>query len=134
MSASTYFKNLTINHLMRGEAHTPPAVVYVALFTGDSGLLGDAPTQEVTGASYERKAITLGASTVASTFNTAEIKWDPISEDWGIVTHVAIVTDLVNTNWGSDVHVLAFKPLVSSKNIVSGSIFSFPIGNLDIFY
>lgn len=134
MSISKYFKNLTINHLIRGEAHTPPATVYIALFKGVAGLEEDAPTEEVVGASYSRKAVTLGASTGGSTFNTVAVGWDPITEDWGIVTHAAIVTHPTNSNWGVDVHVLTFKPLVSSKNIISGSVFSFPIGNIDLYY
>jgi hypothetical protein len=64
---STFLRNTIIDHLLRNQAYTPPATVYVSLHTADPGLTG---ANEVTGGSYARQALTLSAGSAGSTSNT----------------------------------------------------------------
>lgn len=45
---SDYMENKIIDHMLRNQAYTPPATVYVALFTAVTGLEANNPTSEVT--------------------------------------------------------------------------------------
>lgn len=101
---SDYLENKLIDYLLRGQAFTAPATVYV-------GLLTSAPTDagggvEVTGGAYARVAVSsslanwagtqAAASTVASsgtsgtTSNNAAITFPAPTANWGSVTHIGI--------------------------------------------
>jgi hypothetical protein len=55
-----YLENKIIDHMLRNQAYTPPSTVYVALFTTATG--DDGSGTEVSGGSYARQAVTLGAA------------------------------------------------------------------------
>lgn len=52
---SDFFENKIGDHMLRNQAYTPPATVYVALFTAATGLEANNPTAEVAGGSYARQ-------------------------------------------------------------------------------
>ena len=64
MTASLYLQNKIANHIYRATSFTSPATVYAALFTS-TALLSDLNagtlTNEVSGGSYARVAVTFGA-------------------------------------------------------------------------
>jgi hypothetical protein len=116
MDFSVYYRNLVINHMLRAVSHTPvPNGVYVALFKADTGLSSNNPTSEVTGVGYSRKQVTLSAATVGDSANSADITFDPAEEDWGIITHIALVDHATNTSWGTNVNVLMWDNLRDSS-------------------
>lgn len=100
---SNYLENKLIDFAIRGQAFTPAATLYAALFTAGPDDTGGGT--EVTGGSYARVAVTsnmtnwagtqAAASTSASsgtggtTSNNTAITFPAPTADWGVVTHVA---------------------------------------------
>lgn len=101
---SNYLENKLIDWLLRGQAFTPPATVYVGLLTSSPADAGGGT--EVTGGAYARVAIAsslanwagtqAAASTVASsgtsgtTSNNAAITFPAPSASWGAATHFGV--------------------------------------------
>lgn len=129
---SDYYEDWIINHLLRNQSFTPPATVYVALFTAVTGLETNNPTAEVSGGSYARQAVTLSAASGGASSNTADITFPTATASWGTVSHVALVDHQTNTTWGTNVNVLMWSALDTSKAIDSGDTFKINTGDLDI--
>lgn len=130
---SDYLENVIINHLLRNQAFTPPANIYVALFTADTGLESNNPSAEVSGGAYVRREIVLTAPTTpGESENNADIEFPEATADWGILTHLAIVDHLSNTTWGTNVNVLMWGPLAATREIKTGDTFKFPAGDVDV--
>lgn len=103
-NASNRLENLILDHVFRSATWSPPANLYLALYTAAPGDAGGGT--EVTGGSYARKSLTpgdtlfeatqggtTGASSGTSnvTRNAAAILFSPSpSADWGAVTHWAL--------------------------------------------
>ena len=101
---SDYVENGIIDWLLRGQAFTPPATVYVGLLTAAPSDAGGGT--EVTGGSYARVAVTSSlanwagtqsaGSTVASsgtggtTSNNGAITFPAPTANWGVVTHIGL--------------------------------------------
>lgn len=85
MDISTYLGNKIIDHLLRNQAFTPAAIVYVSLHTGDPGLVG---SNEVAGGSYVRQAVTLTAGSSKATASSAALNFTGMPA--AVVTHVGI--------------------------------------------
>jgi hypothetical protein len=66
MGMSTYLAGKVIDHILRNQAYTPVATVYVSLHTGDPGLVG---SNEVTGGTYTRQAAGFTAASSSHTDN-----------------------------------------------------------------
>ena len=129
MNISNYYRNMIINHMLRGEAFSPPATVYLALFTSNTGLQTNSPTGEVSASGYVRKAISLSEATTGNSANSGDIEWDTAVAAWGTVYQAAIVDHETNTNWGTNVNVLMWNDLEESKTVNIGDIFRFSAGN-----
>lgn len=103
-SKTDYLENKQIDHRLRGQAYTPPATVYIGLFTA-------APTDagggtEVTGGSYARVAVaasmaewagtqsagsnTASTGTSGTTSNNSTITFPAPTANWGIITAFGI--------------------------------------------
>lgn len=117
---------------MRNQAYTPAATVYIALFTAVTGLESNAPTAEVSGGSYARQALALDAASGGATANTSIIDFPIATANWGTVTHVAIVDHLTNSTWGTNVNVLVWAALTTSREILTGELLRISAGDLDI--
>lgn len=128
---SDYYENKIIDHMLRGQAFTPPATVYVALFTANTGLESNSPSAEVSGGSYARQTLTLSAAAAGATSNSGDLTFPTASANWGTVTSVAIVDHATNTTWGTNVNVLMYADLTASKVINSGDVFRILTGDLD---
>lgn len=142
MSAlSDYLENKLVDHVLRGQAYTPPATVYVALFTAAPSDAGGGT--EVSGGAYARVAVTSGlaawagtqsaGSTTASsgtggqTSNNAAITFPAPTASWGTVTHFGIYDASTGGN------LLIWSALSSPKSINDGDAApSFAAGALTV--
>jgi hypothetical protein len=73
---SDYLENKLVDHTLRNVTYTPPATVYLALFTSTATLgqlEANTITNEVTGGSYARQAVTFVAASSGGTSNSATI-------------------------------------------------------------
>ena len=121
---SDYYENQIIDHMLRAVAFTPPATVYVALFTA-------APTDagggtEVSGGAYARQAVTLSAASAGATSNSADITFPAATANWGTVVALGLFDALTVGN------LLMWTNLDVSKAVNSGDTAKFNTGDLDI--
>ncbi len=127
---SDYMEDAIIN-TMRGQA-TVNVAVYTALFTSVTNLEINAPDDEVSGGSYARELAGLSAPSGGASSNAGDINFTTATANWGIVSHVALVTNVDATVWGTDVHVLMWSPLDVNKQVDNGDTFKISTGDLDV--
>jgi len=121
---SNYLENALINGTLRATSYTAPTTIYLALYTTDPT---DADTgTEVSGASYARQTITMGAPSNGVSTNSAAIEFSAAGGSWGTVTHIGIRDALTTGN------LLYHTPLDASKTIATGDIFRVSVGNLSV--
>lgn len=127
-AASDYLENKIIDWLLRGQTFTPPATVYVGLFTtapSDSG-----GGTEVSGGSYARVGVgsslanwagtqSAGSTTASSgtggqTSNNGAITFPAPTANWGTVTHFGLFDASTSGN------LLFWAALTASKTINNG--------------
>jgi hypothetical protein len=138
---SDYTENKVIDLLLRGQAFTAPATVYVGLSTAacsDSSV----GTEVANSNNYSRVAVTsnltnwqstqgntsASTGTGGATQNLAAINFPTPSGSWGTVTHWFLID---SGTWGSG-NLLVCKSLTSSQTIGSGNTVSFAIGALTL--
>jgi hypothetical protein len=86
---SNYLAGKIYDLVLQNTAYTPPATVYVGLYTA-------APTDagggtEVSGNAYARKAVTMGADTNGVGSNSAQVLFDAATPSgWGNIVAVGI--------------------------------------------
>ena len=119
-----YLENKIIDHMLRNQAYTPPSTVYVALFT--SATDDTSGGTEVSGGSYARQAVTLGAASGGASSNTADITFPQATAAWGTITHVALMDAETGGN------MLMHSPLDESKTVNNGDTFKINAGDLDV--
>jgi len=121
---SNYLENALINVTLRNTAYTAPTTVYLALYTSDPT---DADTgTEVSGGSYARQSITMGAPSNGVSTNSAAIEFPQAGASWGTVAYVGIRDALTAGN------LLYHSPLTTSKAIDTGDIFKVSAGSLSV--
>ena len=121
---SNYLENALINAVLRNTTYTSPATVYVSLYTSDP-TDADSGT-EVSGGSYARTAVTMGAPSNGVSTNSADVTFPTCTASWGTVTHIGIHDASTGGN------LLFHTPLDTSKTIDSGDIFKITTGNLSV--
>ena len=121
---SNYLENALINAVLRNTTYTSPATVYVSLYTSDP-TDADCGT-EVSGGSYARTAVTMGAPSDGVSTNSADVTFPTATASWGTVTHIGIHDASTSGN------LLFHTPLDTSKTIDSGDIFKITTGNLSV--
>lgn len=84
-----YLENELLDHALRNATWTPPATVYLALYTTAPGE-ATAGT-EVSGGSYARQAVTCGAASGGQVQNSGLITFPTASAGWGTITGAALV-------------------------------------------
>lgn len=140
-AASNYLERKILDHVLgEGARNYTSPTLYVALFTAVTGLEGNSPTSEVStsGTAYARVAVNFAAAdTTSDAYTFATTSGDvefaaATGGGFGTVTHVAIVDHQTNTTWGSDVNVLFFGQLSTSKTISASDIFKITAGNLTV--
>ena len=121
---SNYLENALINGTLRGTTYTAPTTVYLALYTSDPT---DADTgTEVSGGSYARQSITMGAPSNGVSLSTADIEFPQATGTWGTVGWIGIRDALTTGN------LLYHSPLDLSKSIDTGDIFKIATGSLSV--
>ena len=121
---SNYLENALINATLRNTSYTSPATVYMGLYTSDPT---DANTgTEVSGGSYARVAVTMGAPSDGVSTNSAAIEFPQASGSWGTVGWIGILDASTSGN------LLYHTALDTSKTISSGDIFKIAIGGLSV--
>jgi hypothetical protein len=121
---SNYLENAIINAVLRNTTYTSPATVYVSLYTSDP-TDADSGT-EVSGGSYARTAVTMGAPSNGVSTNSADVTFPTCTASWGSVTHIGIHDASTGGN------LLFHTPLDTTKTIDSGDIFKITTGNLSV--
>ena len=121
---SNYLENALINSVLRNTSYTSPATVYVSLYTSDP-TDADSGT-EVSGGSYARTAVTMGAPSNGVSTNSADVTFPTCTASWGTVSHIGIHDASTGGN------LLFHTPLDTSKTIDSGDIFKITSGNLSV--
>ncbi|MFA9204921.1 MAG: hypothetical protein ACEQSH_00535 [Bacteroidia bacterium] len=136
---SDFVENKVIDWLLRGQAYTPPATVYVALLTAAPSDTGGGT--EVSGGSYARVSVAsslanwagtqAAASTTASsgtsgtTSNNGAITFPAPTANWGSVTHMAVY------DASSAGNLLFYSALTTAKTVNNGDAApSFPAASL----
>ncbi len=126
---SDFLENKILDWLLRGQTYTPPATVYVALFTtGDND--ADSSKVEVSGGSYARVAVTSalanwagtqssGSTTASSgtggtTSNNGAITFPAPTANWGSITGIGIYDASTGGN------LLFYGALGTSKTVNNG--------------
>lgn len=121
MAFSTYLAGKIIDHLLRNQAFTPPATVYVSLHTGDPGSTG---ASEATGGSYARQSVSLDAASNKASQNGGALSFTGMSA--ATITHVGLWDASANGNF------LIGGALTAQKTTNAGDTFQFPVGDLDV--
>lgn len=121
---SDYLENALLNHVLRNTPYTPPAAVYIALYTSDPT---DADTgTEVSGGAYARQPVTFSAPVNGVVSNTSDIVFPVATSNWGIITHIGLRDAAMGGN------LLFHAPLAEPKQIQSGDQFIIKAGNLQV--
>ncbi|MGE0358672.1 MAG: hypothetical protein AB7P08_17350 [Burkholderiales bacterium] len=127
-SFTDYLENKIVDWLLRGQAFSPPATVYVGLLT--AGCSDSAAGTEVTGGSYARASVasslanwagtqsagstTASSGTSGTTSNNNAIPFPAPTANWGVVTHFGIY------DAASAGNLLICQALTVSKTINNG--------------
>jgi hypothetical protein len=119
-----FLENKIIDHMLRAQSYTPPATVYVGLFTAAPSDAGGGTV--VSGGSYARQAVTLAAASGGASSNSADVTFPQATGDWGTITHLALFDALTAGN------MLMWTPLDASKDIDTGDTFVVEAGDLDV--
>jgi hypothetical protein len=121
---SNFLENALINATLRNTTYTSPATVYISLWTSDPTDAGSGT--EVSGGSYARTAVTMGAPSNGVSTNSADVTFPTATASWGVVGWIGINDALTTGN------LLYHSPLDTSKTIDSGDIFKISTGNLSV--
>jgi hypothetical protein len=121
---SNYLENALINVTLRNTAFTAVASPYVALFTSDPTDAGTGT--EVSGGSYARTAVTMGAPSNGVSTNSADVTFPTATGTWGTVGWIGIYDASTSGN------LLYHTALDVSKTVTSGDIFKISTGNLSV--
>ena len=128
MAKTHYLEDRILNEVLRGIDYTPPATVYVALFTTPTDK--DGGGTEVSGGGYARQPVTFGAPGPGTdghkVSNSAEVLFPEATAPWGVVTHVAIFDAATAGN------MLYQGALEESRDVKTGDQVRFKAGDLSV--
>ena len=129
MSFSNFWENEVLDHLLSAATYTPPATLYIALFTTNPDFETGTGGTEVSGGSYARVAVTnnstnFPAASGGSKSNGADVTFATPTAGWGTVTGFALYDAASSGN------LLTGAALGTSKTINSGDVVRFNTGSL----
>lgn len=129
---SDYLENLIVNLLMGkvGSPYTPPATLYIALFTVLPGEDGTGGT-EVSGGSYARVALTNNTTNFPTVSdgnkkNGTIITFPTPTGSWGTVVGMGVY------DAASAGNLFYYSSLAASRAVASGQVQRFAVGALQI--
>jgi hypothetical protein len=87
---SDFLEKKLLDHTLLGTTYTPPANVYVALYTTATTDAGGGT--EVSGGNYARQIVTFEEATSPGGMcqNSANVVFPTATAAWGMITHVAL--------------------------------------------
>lgn len=125
---SSYLETALLNHVFRGVTYTPPAAIYVALYTSNPTKMDTG--QEVVGGGYVRRSVTFSVPALESNLktikNNADLVFPTATANWNAVTHVGLRDAATGGN------LLMFGDLQDVRSILTNDIFKFLIGQLQL--
>lgn len=122
MPKTYYLSNNVLNVALRGIPFTPPAVIYVSLYTVAPGVGGGGT--EVAGGSYARQTVTLTAPVSGLCSNTADVLFPVASLSWGTIVSFALM------DASSGGNMLYFGNLSTPRLVLASDQVRFPSGQL----
>ena len=128
-SKSDYLEDVLLDEVLGGADYTPPATVYLALFTAAPSDSGGGT--EVSGGGYTRVAVTNNstnwpAASGGSKSNGVDMTFPQATADWGTVVAFAIFDASTAGN------MLYWGDLTTSKTINDGDTAKFAAGDITI--
>jgi hypothetical protein len=129
-SKSDYLEAALLNHVLGGTVLTPPATIYIALYTATPSDAGGGT--EVVGGSYTRLAITNNATnwpaasgtTPTTKSNGVAFTFPAATADWGLIVAFGIFDAVSGGN------LLYWGPLNANKSVLNGDTADFAAGSL----
>jgi hypothetical protein len=126
-SKSNYLENAILNHVLGGQTYTPPATVYVALFTAAPGEAGGGT--EVSGGGYSRVAVANDTTNWPTTTsgqksNANAITFPQATANWGTI----VAWGLFDAATGGN--LLYYGDVSPNKAVNSGDTAQFAAGAL----
>lgn len=130
-AASNYLENKVLDHVLTATTYTQPAARYLGLFTNTGGsaatnLESGILTDEVSGGSYARQAVSFAAASNGTSATNATVTFPAASANWGTITHVAVMDAASGGN------VLFWGAVTTAKTIETGDTFQVSSGNLTV--
>lgn len=130
LEASTYTKNRIANAELGAAAYTPPANIYIRLFSDVVSLAGVGDELDVDGYAAKQVAnntTNFPTTTTGSKANAVQIECAPLDEDSGDIQSIGIFDAATGGN------LLYRKDFSSSPiNIASGYFLVIPVGDLTL--
>ncbi|HEY9647564.1 MAG TPA: hypothetical protein V6C88_14405 [Chroococcidiopsis sp.] len=128
---SDYAEGKILDHVFGAVTYTPPATLYIALFTTTPNVETGASGTEVTGGNYSRVAVTNNATnwpaaSGGSKSNGTQINFPTPSAGWGTVVGFGVY------DASSAGNMLGAAALTASKVINSGDPVYFPASSLTV--
>lgn len=128
-SFSNFLELELLDHVFGAATYTPPATLYVGLFTATPSDTGGGT--EVSGGGYARKAVTnnstnFPAASSGSQSNGTAIAFAAATASWGVVTSFGIFDAATGGN------LLVWGALTANKTIDTGDTVTFAVGALTI--
>ena len=120
MALSYYLADKLLDHVAINVAYTSPTTVYVALFTVMPTAAGGGT--EVTGGSYARQAVTMGAGASGVSSNSVPLSFTSMP---AATVVGACLFDALTTG-----NLLYYGPFGSSATIAAGTDFDVPVGDV----
>jgi len=114
-SLCNFAENEVLDHILKVGSYSPPATVYLALFTSDPGEAGSV-AGEATYTGYERAAITFGPASGRSITQSGQVNFPACSGGSSVVTHWGLM--LAGTKTVSD--MMAYGAFTLQKTVTSG--------------
>jgi hypothetical protein len=121
---SNYLENALINAVLRNIPYTPPAVVYLALYTTDP-TDADVGTESVLGA-YARQPSAYVAPTNGVTTNSADITYPVVTSGSATITHIGVRDALTVGN------LLFYGPLITTRALITDNQLVFKAGQISV--
>ena len=121
---STYLANKILDHTLKNTSYSPPATVYLGLYTSNPN--NDNSGTEVSGNNYSRTSISFSSASGKTTSNSAPVVTASASGSWGTVTHFGILDAASSGN------LLYYGSFASSNLVSSGQAVCIALGDLDI--
>lgn len=122
MPKSYYLDNTFLNIVLLQGTYTPPANIYVALFTVSPSPTGGGT--EVAGGGYGRQTVTFAAPVNGQTSNTTAVVFPIATAPWGTIVSFG----LFDASGGGN--LLYYGNLGTSRAIGTNDQLQFPIGQL----